>query len=353
MRYLQHRCAGIERVNDVVKGHGAQATGCHLDRQWESIELGKHRVEPLAFDAAGVPILPCGAGSLGEQDKCRRRVERRDLVDPLTTHSQPRAARRKDPHNPIRHRQQPFDQFGGAVDNVLAVIEHDESVEPCDGRHGGPGLSGVQRDRKREGDRRENANSRLQSTQVNEVATVYAGDQRFAEHRPSERCLARAARPQQRHERLSAERRRNSRIVVVAPDEADRNSKLGRSGVGEPRDETITPAASIANGVLRRTVVADGPSRLLDPRRQVRFREKPVTPHTIKEIGLRQHTIPMLYEDNQQIERLRFEMHCNTGASNLTTRRIDLNVVEPKHNRSLAAGKKVENQQSYAVRRST
>ena len=85
------------------------------------------------------------------------------------------------------------------------------------------------------------------------------------------------------------------------------------------------------NGVLRSAVVADRPSRFFDARRQVRFGEKAVPPHAIEQIGLRQHSIPVLDEEHEEIERLRFEMHCNAGASDLTARRIDLNVVEPVH----------------------
>jgi hypothetical protein len=63
-----------------------------------------------------------------------------------------------------------------------------------------------------------------------------------------------------------------------------------------------------------------------------------VPPHAIEQIGLRQDSIPVLDEEHEKIERLRFEMHCSARACDLTALRIDLDVVEPVHSRSLAAG---------------
>ena len=94
MRHLQHGRSRIERVGDVVEGHRAQAGGCHLDRQRKSIQLGQHRVES-ARGRRRRGLSHHGsrrASSLGEQDKRRSGVERRDLVDPLAADPQPRAA---------------------------------------------------------------------------------------------------------------------------------------------------------------------------------------------------------------------------------------------------------------------
>jgi len=135
------------------------------------------------------------------------------------------------------------------------------------------------------------------------------------------------------------ERCGNSGEVVVAADERARSGMPWRAVTGESRDEAIAAAANVLNGVLRCAVVADRPTHLLDTSRQVRLGEKPMAPHAIEQVGLRHHSITVLDEEHEEIERLRFEVHRSAGASDLTACRIDLDVVEPVHIRSLTAAR--------------
>jgi hypothetical protein len=109
---------------------------------------------------------------------------------------------------------------------------------------------------------------------------------------------------------------------------SNRNLNLGH--------KAVATAPHILDGVLMRTIVADRAANLFDTRRQVRLGDEPMPPHPIEQFNLRQHSIAVLDQSRQEINRLRFEMNRPPATEQLPARPIELDVTEPDHRGILA-----------------
>ena len=97
------------------------------------------RTTGVRVDLCGVEIRPRQPGPVEEQSRrfmldeqlgCRRRlvggdVEWRDLPHPLALHAEGLSARRQRFVHVRARRRQPRRQFGGAADDVLAVVQQE------------------------------------------------------------------------------------------------------------------------------------------------------------------------------------------------------------------------------------
>src|SRR5215469_4831486 len=80
-------------------------------------------------------------------------------------------------------------------------------------------------------------------------------------------------------------------------------------------DETDALAGEGADQALCRPVVADCPTRRVDPRGQRRFRDDPSAPYRFDQIVLADHSMPLMHEKRQQIEDLGFNCDQLTPAT--------------------------------------
>ncbi len=61
-----------------------------------------------------------------------------------------------------------------------------------------------------------------------------------------------------------------------------------------------------------------------------------MTPHAVEQLRLGHHSIAVRDQHDEEVERLRLEMHDLSGSTDLATVLVDLDLAEPDHARSLA-----------------
>jgi hypothetical protein len=90
-----------------------------------------------------------------------------------------------------------------------------------------------------------------------------------------------------------------------------------------------TPAGKGAYQPLRSAIVTQSSAYGIYPRRQRRFRDDPPVPHGIQKFVLADHPIIVPDEEDQQVERLGFEVNQLGAAVQFAT--IDVEAVLAKH----------------------
>jgi hypothetical protein len=125
----QQREPVAEPARDLGRCHRADAGGGQLHGQRKAVEIAADVRRRLDRDVGG----PRRPGPLHEQFHARRLVELGQRVDHLGRQAQRRPAGGQDAE-PGRPRDERAHQLGGRVDDVLAVVEHEQ------GRTGAEGL---------------------------------------------------------------------------------------------------------------------------------------------------------------------------------------------------------------------
>ena len=118
--------AAIQPGGDLVDVERAQARRGQLDRQRQPVETTDDLGDGCPFGDVAVELRHHGAGPLHEQLDGRpivvARRQWRHLVHLLTGHPQPLPARRDDRRLSART-EDPIDQVGDRIEDVLAVVE--------------------------------------------------------------------------------------------------------------------------------------------------------------------------------------------------------------------------------------
>src|SRR5215207_9868492 len=101
-------------------------------------------------------------------------------------------------------------------------------------------------------------------------------------------------------------------------------------GIG---NEAVAAAVHRADDVLEPPVVADRPPGGLDPARQRRLADEPVTPHCVEELVLGDHPVAMADEVDEDVEHLLLHRPAHACSPELVQLEIDFAVAESVENR--------------------
>ena len=105
--------------------------------------------------------------------------------------------------------------------------------------------------------------------------------------------------------------------------------RLSRAGlvahigdVVDGADVAVAPPVHRLDQALRRAVVAERPSHLLDARGHGRLADEPTTPDRVHQLFLRHQPVAMADEEGEHVERLRFQRHPSLGGAKLEQRLV-------------------------------
>ena len=107
-----------------------------------------------------------------EERQCIGLIERFDLHDGFAADAEADLAGDDDRGSPIRNREDALDERGGLVDDVLAVVEHDEGVATGDGGDGLIAALVFDHDAKCSRDDGKHGRARSQGCELDEVGPV-------------------------------------------------------------------------------------------------------------------------------------------------------------------------------------
>jgi hypothetical protein len=108
----------------------------------------------------------------------------------------------------------------------------------------------------------------------------------------------------------------------------DRRRRTDRPHVG---DEPVTAPVDRPDHSLLVTVVRQCPADLLDPAGDCRVADEPVVPHGIHQLFLADHTVAVVDEMAQHVERLRLERDDDPCAPQLEQLRVELDAAVEQH----------------------